>query len=645
MKNFLFLLLVLMALQALSQAPIVAYQLDLDKADVAYKSKKYNTAAGFYKKAFGKIKDEELKQKTLFNIAESYRRSNNYKQAIKWYEDAINAKYPDPNILYSYGQLLKNFERYDEAARQFYDFLFEVPKDTKGMQAQQSCLVAQSWKANPQKFTIKNIKELNTEFSDYSPFYSNDKIVWSSSRKEAQGKEIFEWTGQKCSDFFEATITAETYSKPSNVKGAVNTPYNDGVAWLDSTATTMYYTQCNGIDGKGINCKIYVSYYQNNTWIAPTLLPFNSDSFSCGHPALTADGKRMYFSSDMPYGFGEKDIYYSNYDEIKNKWTAPVNLGANVNTNEDDMFPFVSEDGNIYYSTKGNVGMGGLDIFMTKDSLHTFKKATNLQYPINSGADDFGINFLPKNKHQKGKPIAYISSNREGGLGDDDIYSVAIKPFVFLAKIKTIDREQNQATTALVMLNDSIGKNIFAIKTNDKGELTAELPLGILMNVFAKKDNYFSSAVTFISSKEIVQDSIIEITLYLDAIPAPEIDFTLQGIFYDIDKFDLRAESKKVLDSLSIILKNNPNIVIELASHTDSRAPADYNIILSKNRAQSCVNYLVKTGIAKDRLVPVGYGETKLINDCSDDVNCTEEEHQQNRRTTIRVLKTYYKGR
>jgi hypothetical protein len=143
----------------------------------------------------------------------------------------------------------------------------------------------------------------------------------------------------------------------------VNTNFNDGTAWIDSIGSTMYFTQCNGIDGKGMNCKIYVSYFQNNTWITPTLLPFNSDSFSCGHPALSADGKRLFFSSDMPDGYGEKDIYFCVYDEVKNKWGKPVNLGPNVNTSEDDMFPFVDEDGLIYYSSKGNIGMGGLDIF------------------------------------------------------------------------------------------------------------------------------------------------------------------------------------------------------------------------------------------------------------------------------------------
>lgn len=643
MRYYFLLTSILFCIFAKAQAPAPAYTLDLDRANAAFAAKKYNTAAGFYKKAFAKIKDEELKQKTLFNIAESYRRSNNYKQAIKWFEETINSKYPDPNILYSYGQLLKNFERYDEAGRQFYDFLFEVPADARGKIAQQSCLVAQTWKANPEKFTIKNVKEINTEFSDYSPFYTNNKLIWSSSRKEAQGNEIFEWTGQKCSDFFESNLLGDAFTKPSNVKGAVNTNFNDGSAWIDSTSSTMYFTQCNGIDGKGMNCKIYVSCFQNNTWIAPSLLPFNSDSFSCGHPALSADGKRLFFSSDMPDGYGEKDLYYCVYDEIKNKWGKPVNLGPNVNTNEDDMFPFVDEDGIIYYSSKGNIGMGGLDVFKTQDSSGTFKKALNIQYPINSGGDDFGINFIPKTKRQADKPIAYISSNREGGLGDDDIYSITIKPYVFLLRVKTIDRDENQATSALLVLNDSLGKNIYSIKSNEKGEFTSELPLNNLLSVFASKEKYFSSATTVISSKGISKDSTLEITLYLDPIPTPEVDFTLQGIFYDLDKYDLRIGSKKVLDSLIVILKNNPNIVIELASHTDSRAPADYNLELSKKRAQSCVDYLVQKGIAKDRLVPVGYGETKLVNDCTDGVDCSEEEHQQNRRTTIRVLRTDYK--
>jgi len=620
------------------------WQIDIDKAYQAFDAKKYNTSAGLFKKVYPKVKDADQKQKMLFMIAESYRRSNNFNQAIKWYEDLINAKYPDINILFSYGQLLKNFERYEEAERQFYDYLFEIPADVKGKIAMQSCNVSQQWKANPQKFNINNVKELNTIYSDYAPFYVSKKLVWSSSRKEAQGNEIFEWTGQKCSDFFEATLSNNSFGKQTNVKGAVNTNFNDGVGWIDSNETTFYFTRCNGIDGKGVNCKILVSYKENGVWASPTLLPFNSDSFSCGHPAFSPDGKRLFFSSDMKGGMGEKDIYYSLYDAVKDKWGSPVNLGPNVNSTEDDMFPFVDEKGMIYYASKGMIGMGGLDLFKTQDSANTFKKAQNLQSPINSGGDDFAISFIPQSQRKQDSIIAYFSSNRMGGQGDDDIYSIAIKPFVFLVKGKVIDNESKQLLpSASVTLTNDKGKIIFNIRSNDKGEFGGELALNSMMELSASKEKYFTSGMDSISSIGLTHDSILQVTLYLNPIPAQDVDITIPGIYYDLDKWDLRPASKKVLDSLIVILNDNPTLVVEIGSHTDSRAPAEYNLELSQKRAKSCVDYLVEHNINKNRLSPKGYGETKLVNDCTDGVDCTEEEHQQNRRTTFRVLRSDFK--
>ncbi|MES2382701.1 MAG: OmpA family protein [Bacteroidota bacterium] len=643
-KLILIVLTCLPAYFVFAQQGIPPYQFELDNANKAFNAKKYNTAANLFKKVYPKIKVDTLKQNVLFMIAESYRLSNNYNQAIKWFEDAINSKYPDPSILYSYGNLLKYFERYDDANRTFYDYLFEVPDDKKAQVAFQSCAIAQQWKANPQKFNITPIKEINTEFSDYAPFYSNGKLFWSSSRKESQGSLIFEWTGQKMCDIFEVDYNNSVSTKPNNVNGKVNSNYNDGASCTDTTGNTMYFTQCNGIDGKGINCKIYVSYKQNGLWSQPTLLPFNSDSFSCGHPSISADGKKLYFASDMPNGFGEKDIYVSQFDEVKAVWLTPKNLGPQINTIEDDMFPYISEDNELYYSTKGKIGLGGLDIFKTTDSSTTYKTPVNLQYPINSGGDDFGISFIPKWQQKPEKPIAFYSSNRINGMGDDDIYTISIKPFVFLVKGKVFDRESSTLLSkANVTLTSEKGSNIFTIATNDKGEFTGEIPLNAIQQLLVTKASYFASTPIDISSLGLQKDSLLELTIYLDPIPAPEVDFTLQGILYDVDKYDLRPESKVILDSLAIILRNNPSITIEIGSHTDSRAPADYNLELSKKRAQSCVNYLLAKGIAKDRLVAVGYGETKLVNDCADDVDCTEEQHQQNRRTTFRVLKTDYK--
>ncbi len=623
--------------------PVKPYQQELDKAELAYIGKKYHTAALLYQKVFPKVKEEEEKQKILFKIADSYRNSNNFKQALKWYEDVLNSKYPDPNILYSYGQLLKNFERYEEAGRAFYDYNFEVPDDAKGKNAQQSCAVALEWKSNPIRVKVSNLAAVNSDQSDYSAFYTQGKLILSSTRKEAQGKETFEWTGQKYSDLFESTYKGGNYGKPVALK-ALNSNYNEGVAWFDTAYSMVYYTQCNGIDGKGLNCKIYVSYFQNNTWIEPKPLPFNSDSFSCGHPAFTADMKRMFFSSDKPGGFGGKDIWYMDYDLVKNTWGNAVNLGAGVNSAEDEMFPYVFEDGKLYFSSKGKTGMGGFDLFETYDSAGTFAVAQNMRYPINSGGDDFSISLVPKAARIPGEPYAFFTSNREGGLGDDDIYSIAEKPIVALLKGIVVEKgKETLLPGALVQVINSKGKVIGSIQTNEKGEFTLDLPLQETLFANASKVKFLTGENKTFNTLDCKNDTTIFLKFYLDVLPEEDVEITMQGIYYDLDKWDLRPESKVVLDSLASILRNNPTLVIELGSHTDSRAPAEYNLELSKKRALSCVTYLVQKGIAKDRMVPEGYGETRLVNECSDDVDCTEDEHQANRRTTVRVIRSDYK--
>lgn len=646
LKFILYSLCFLQLISAQAQSSPTALELELQRAHRAFDSKRYTTSANLFKKVFPKVKGEEEQNKVLYMIAESYRMANNFKQAYDWYERLVNTKYPDPQIIYSYGLLLKNFERYEDATRQFNDFLFEVPNHKQAKIELQACAIAAQWKSNPEKITLTNLNVLNTQYSDYAPMFAKGQLIWSSSRPEATGNEIFEWTGQKCSDFFVSTQSGSGWTKAQVLKGSANSNFNEGVAWIDSSASTLYFTQCNGTDGRGVNCKIYESHFINGHWSAPISLPFNSDTFTVGHPAMTTDGKRMYFASNMPGGYGEKDIYYVDHNPNTESWGKPVNLGPKINTAEDDMFPFIDEKGVLYFASKGHAGMGGLDLYRTDLNNGVIGEITNLKSPINSGGDDFGIAFIPETQRESGKPFAYFTSNRVGGMGDDDLYSIAVKPFLFMLKGTAVDKETGVALAgARIELTDSTGKVVFSEQTNSKGEFATEIPIDQKTQLMASKLNYFSSTPLSISSIGLNKDSLLEVVLPLTPVPTEEVEFVLQGIYYDLDKYDLRPASKMVLDSMSLILKNNPTLVIELASHTDSRAPADYNLTLSQKRAQACVNYLVQKGINKNRLVALGYGESRLVNDCADGVECSEEEHQQNRRTAFRVLRSDYKGK
>jgi len=609
-----------------------SYTIELEKADLFFKAKKYNTAALLYQKVYPKIKESESRDQTLFKIAESYRYSNNFSLAIKWYENLINSKYPDPQVLFNYAQLIKNFEKYEDAIRVFNDFLFEMPGNKNALEAIAGCKMAMEWKAKPARYMVKNLSTINTPYSDYGPYSSKQQLYFSSSRKEAQGSGIFEWTGQKYADIFSSNLVNGKYSAAIPEKN-LNSNYNEGAVCMDS-AQNIYFTQCNGPDGNGLNCKIYISYLNGNQYATPQILPFNNDSFSCGHPAWDPQNKFLYFSSDKTGGYGKKDIWRIQYNYAKNTWSEAENLGTTINTDEDELFPSFDKKGNLYFSSKGHLGMGGLDIYKSinigQDSVQ------NLGSPINSGADDLGISWTGDSTAL----LAYFSSNRQGGIGDDDLYAIYSKPFVLTLNGTVIERETEKViTNAQIEILDQNQKNVLTLKTDEMGQFTTDLSFGKQYQLKSTKNNYLTAGLS-LSPIFATNDSSIQVVLLMDFVPAKEAELTVQGIYYDLDQWDIRKDAQPILDSLASVLQLNPGLEIELASHTDSRADAAYNIELSNKRAKSCVNYLVNNGIQASRMKAVGYGEQFLVNDCKDGVDCSETEHQANRRTTIKFLKT-----
>ncbi len=609
-----------------------AYMLELEKADLCFQAKKFNTAAQLYQKVYPRIKDLTSKEQTLFKIAESYRFSNNFSQAMKWYENLVNSKYPDPQILFNYAQLLKNFERYEDAIRVFNDYLFEMPENKAAIEAIEGCKQAAEWKAKPEKYLLKNLSNVNTPFSDYGPYFNQQQLYFSSSRKEAQGSGIFEWTGQKYADIFSyQTNTAKPLQLIS--QKTLNSDFNEGALCMDSSQN-IYFTQCNGADGKGLNCKILVSYYVENKYSTPQVLPFNNDSFSCGHPTWDNHFNYLYYSSDRPGGYGNKDIWRCQYNFTKNEWSTAENLGAQINSSADELFPSFDKKNNLYFASKGHIGMGGLDLF--RCNLESSNQAINLGSPLNSGADDFGITWTGDSLNILG----YFSSNRQGGVGDDDLYAIYAKPAVLIVNGTVLDREtEKPVTTANIVLSEKGSKSNFNLKTDENGQFSAEIGFNKGYELICSKNNFLNAGVE-LNPVFGQNDSSIQVIIWLDKVPLKEAELTVQGIYYDLDQWQIRKDAQPILDSLALVLQLNPGLVIELASHTDSRADAVYNLELSKKRANSCVSYLVSKGITQSRLIPIGYGEQFLVNDCTDGVECSDAEHQANRRTTVKFLKT-----
>ena len=422
---------------------------------------------------------------------------------------------------------------------------------------------------------------------------------------------------------------------------------------FDAKGNVMYFTRCQKSDEKGKEgqCKIYKSVYDGAKWGAPELLPFNSDNYTCGQPSLSEDGTTLYFASDMPGGAGGKDIWMTKNEN--NAWSTPVNISS-INTAGDEMFPYIAANGKLYFSSNGHMGMGGLDIFSATLENGAWANVTNLKYPVNSSWDDFGFMF-------NSATTGYLTSNRDGGQGQDDIYSFVVPPANFAVYGRVYDTDTKDAIAgATVELFGSDGTQL-SVKTQDAGTYRYELKPDVDYKVSASFTGYLTQFKELTTkgldeSKDFEQNFDFPLKSTSKPIALPEI-------FYDLDKYSLRPESKAALDGLIKVLDDNPTITIKLTAHTDFRADDNYNLALSKKRALAAYNYLVSKKVDKDRLSWEGRGEKdakevendeqylpfkrgdklteEFIKGLSSD-ELKEKAHQYNRRTEFTVLSTDY---
>jgi outer membrane protein OmpA-like peptidoglycan-associated protein len=373
----------------------------------------------------------------------------------------------------------------------------------------------------------------------------------------------------------------------------------------------------------------------------PQPLNFSSDSFTCGHPSLSKDGQVMYFASDMPGGYGGKDLYFVTYSKRSKEWGDPVNLGPTINTAGDEVYPFIHEDGTLYFSSNGHIGLGGTDIYFSKGSATDWSTPLNMKSPINSGGDDFSL-ILSKDKES-----GYFTSNREGGKGQDDIYRFYMTPLVFTLHgiVRDSKTKEIMVNTILTIINSNDSAKL-VIKTDAAGYYKISLKPRTDYELFGAHEDYYDSKIEFQTTKGLEVSTDLEQDLLLEPFDYSTV-FTLEGILYDLDKANIRPDAALVLDTMVYLLNKYPKIRIELGSHTDCRADSAHNQDLSQRRADSAVAYIVRSGIDPDRMIAKGYGEAKLVNDCGCEGtyitrNCTEAEHQLNRRTTFKLLDNKY---
>ncbi len=610
-------------------------------ADASFGRGEYYTAIMQYKKAYSKERNNASKAKIIFQTAECYRYINDTKQAEIWYKKAVKVRYPDPIAVLYLAESKKANGKYDEALIEFKNYKDRVPDDPRGADGINSCELATEWMENPTQYEVFNVVMINSTEADFSASFSKrgfKQLIFTSSRDGSTGTEVDGTTGQNFTDLWEVKQDRKgKWSEPVLLGDNINSNDNEGAQALDSKYRVMYFTRCPIIKDKEVNCKILTTKKKGRGYDKPIVLDLVPDTITVGHPTISKDGLSLYFSSNLSGGYGGKDIWAVHRKSKRAEWGEPVNLGPDLNSPGDEMFPFIHDDGILYFSSNGHVGMGGLDIFLALYKDDHWGNVSNIKYPINSEGDDFSIIFEGVSN------AGYFTSNRKGGKGGDDIYQFVSPDLVYTLQGVVIDFDSRKilvgAKVVLVgddgtseeQITDEVGSYFFQLRPNTNYDITASMPkyLG---------DNGQETTVGLEKSEDLVHD------FELRSIKKP---IELPNILYDLDKWDLRSESKVSLDKLVKTLVDNPNIIIKIMSHTDSRADHRHNDQLSQNRAQSVVDYLIEEGIEQGRLEAKGYGKHRLlITDAKIAKMKTEDEkeasHQKNRRTEFEVLRTDY---
>ncbi len=616
----------------------------------------YYKAIEKYRKANKKEKSRDKRAEYNFQIAECYRNIGDYERATLYYRTSLRRNYPNPKVPLYYAEMLRATQKYEESLENYHIYLDSFPGDEQALKGIESISKTQEWTANPTRHIINAIKELNSRESDYCPVFvggRDNEIIFTSTRKGATGKKSSMITGQNYADLFRAYfgVQRQKWQEPILIDQnlVINTGDEEGAASLSSGGEEMLFTRCRYDKSQNLGSEIYSTSQSRGAFAQPIKVQLMGDSIIVAHPALSPDGSVLYFVSDKPGGFGGKDIWMAEKNGAA--YDKPINMGPTINTKGDEMFPYVRDNGELYFSSNYHVGMGGFDIFMATKNEDNIWEVENMGSPVNSPADDFSISFVA------GKNQGMFASNRKGSRGDD-IYSFVIPPKIFQVSGEIYDKQTgNVVQGATVRIIGTDGTNLKLRASNGKFQLKLKPETEYIFAGF--KEGYLNDKARG-NTLGLENSKDFRVDLYLTPTDAP---IKVDNIIYEFGKWDLLAESKIALDTLVDMLNLNPTITIELMSHTDHVGSDPFNFDLSQKRAQSVVDYLIDKGINSQRLVAKGYGETwpkkitrqiarehsflKRNDELTEDfINALETEYQQeiakqmNRRTEFRVLST-----
>ena len=612
----------------------------LEKAEAFYEAEQYNLAREQFQKAYSKEKDRKQKTEITFKIAECYRQLTDCKNAAAQYKRAYKMKY-GPAAQLRYAEMIMCQGEYEDAIIEFQAFVEEVPDDPRGTEGIEACKKSLDLVSNPTRYLVTSKKELNSKNRDYAPAYGGKRkddysqLYITSSRPESTGKKESGITGEKYSDLYttseerkargrgrrktqsSSNVVERKFATPLPLTEPVNSDNAEAAVTFDSRRKTMYFTRCVQKKNNSFGCSIWTTKQVGQDWQEPEKIVLTSDSSkSVGHPNLSPDDKILYFSGDLNGTKGGKDIWMTKFDRRSKQWQDPINLGNIINTKGNELFPFSHDDGYLYFSSDGHPGFGGLDIFRVKVNEEGMPtgEVENMGYPINTHAQDFSIIF-----EGGGAANGYLSSDRNEA-GNDDIFSVYLVPLNFtLDGIIASSEDGTPVDQAAVTLTGSDGTTT-TVTADENGYFKFEkeaLAENTTYKISIKKKKYYTNAydittigvpVTafeFIPSENIFVHGL-KMNMQMDPIHIPIV---LPNVLFDVGKWDLKPESMVSLDTVVEILERNPNIVVEMRSHTDYTDSQERNQILSKHRADTCVSYLIFKGIEKERLVAVGKGE------------------------------------
>ena len=678
--------------------------------------------------------EKNVKDPMVFrNLASSYEKIRDFSNASKYYAQLVVMEGVESNDYYRYAQNLKSTGNYEESKVWMAKYLENQPGDSRASKHKEAGDYDIDLKKDADRFKIENL-DINSPGMDWGTCLIKNKVVFASNRGEKVGvKMSHSWNERNFLDLYEGVVDEKGYIKGIRVlPGDLNSKYHEGGSCFSPDGKTLWFTRNNFYEkklvknsNKIVNLKLYsVTQNRKDEWSNELNFPYNSDDYSVGHPTLSKNGRVMYFTSDMPGGMGGDDIWMSKMDNT-GEWSLPVNCGNQINTEGDEKFPFIAEDGTLYFSSDGHVGLGGLDIYSAVDNNGKWM-VENMGYPLNGSWDDFAM--ILRNERE-----GYFSSNRPGGKGGDDIYKFSFDPKSTLSITGVIVNTETARpiANAMAILVDENGNKLEEIKVGENGEFffdldpekcnyrvmvnngegwttgqtrntpcdpkesvinegnieLTEIVYGasgvirdkssngpvkdftvILMNnegdpieskltspegkvefsldadtdykIRFEKDGYLAKNGQFTTSG--MQPGIIDINkfvdLYFETVEVGKV-FEIENIFFDVSKADIRPDAALELDKIVTIMNENPTMIIELGSHTDSRGSDKYNKDLSDKRAKSSAAYIVSKGIDATRISGKGYGETQLKNKCANGVKCSDAEHQINRRTEFKIVK------